>query len=241
MSSSKPVDPTDATPSSGFFAPGKSSARELARTVPKARQAKPSTARARVSAKHGKKVRHDLIGPTPERIAKGDIVRATGGSLVAEDGLESLRRSYRPAQDEKERTKAEEVLARLHRRCSLDHDPGMNDRMFEAGKKYERLVHMAGLGGIGAQNLLALRGEGNAPHSMPVSLNAAAARQQLRKAWGMLTPRLASALHGLIVEGRDAAEVGREVSTYKTAKECSTAALTALRIALWTIVEARWA
>ena len=241
--SSNTVDPSTEVELSGFYGPSKGrSAAELARVVadfqrPSARQSKPATSRSRIEAKRTKKTREVILGPTPERLAKGDIVRATGGGVVAEDGLDGLRRSFRAPDP----TKAEEVLTRLHRKCSLDHDPGMNERMFEVGKKYDATVHLAGLGGIGAQNLLALRGDGNPAHLMPVSEAAASARLRLRKAWAILSPKLANVVHALLIDGRDAISVGREVSTYKTSKECSTAALTALRIALWTLVEARWA
>lgn len=241
--SSNTVDPSAEVELSGFYGPGKGrSSADLARVVadytrPSARQSKPTTARSRVEAKRTKKTRDIPLGPTPERLAKGDIVRSTGGGAVAEGGLEGLRRSFKTP----EPTKAEEVLSRLHRKCSLDHDPGMNERMYEAGKKYDATVYLAGMGGIGAQDLLALRGDGNPAHMMPVSAAAADARLRLRKAWTILNPKLARAVHALLIDGHDAASVGRELSTYKTPKECSTAALTALRIALWTLVEARWA
>lgn len=186
--------------------------------------------------------RETKSGPTPERIAKGDLVRNNRGEMVAEDGLDRLQRTWRDPNSDKDKTKAEDVLKRLHHRATLSQDPGMNERMYQAGKRYEELVHLAGLSGIAAQNLLSAgAGSGHPAYSMPATEAIRGYRLKLRQAWDILPDEAVKALHGMLVDGRDAVSLGKEISSYKAATECKVAAMTSLRIALAMLVAARWA
>lgn len=132
MSSSKIIEPIDVVPS-GYFAPGKGSARELARAIPNARQAKPATARSRISAgKSGKKVRVQPLGPTPERLAKGDIDVRIG-----------MHRSVPPVERLRDQGKLAtplpmEEVEKLKRRGELSYDVRENQACYEAALKLRR-------------------------------------------------------------------------------------------------------
>lgn len=202
------------------------------------RKARRERARSSGKTKDRRQVpRAGNLGPTPERLAKGDVVRGTSGQHLVQGAMERLR-DARPVPP----TKAQAVLDRLHKRVALDSDPGMNDRMYEAGCKYESVVHAAGLTGVAAQNLLSCGGGSGDPASaMPATEHVHRQREMLRRAWAIMGSKTASAVHALLVEARDAEGVGRTVSSFVRRDMCIAAASTALRIGLSQLVDAKWA
>ncbi len=177
-------------------------------------------------------------GPTPERLKKGDLVRTTGGQMVAEGGLDRLRRTFR----REDVTTTRDILARLHHRASLNDDPGMSERMYQAGKRYEEVAYLAGLSGIAAQNLLSAGGGCVDPaHMMPAGEAAAGARQKIRSAWAILPDEVAQAIHALLIEGMSVEAIGAKFSNYSGTPQRQAAGLMLLRIGLSMLVAARWA
>ncbi|MDR3488767.1 MAG: hypothetical protein P4M05_28170 [Bradyrhizobium sp.] len=131
MSKTTPAD--DIEPINSFYAGGSRHAAELSRSTPSARQSAQTTARARISAsgsKKGKRARAAPMGPTPERLAKGDISPITAGGF---------RRSI-------------PVVEKLRDGHKLDHDPRTNESMFQAAEKLRRHFE-ASLIGVKAQDL----------------------------------------------------------------------------------------
>ena len=139
---------SDAEPVSGFFAAGGGkrgamipAAEAMAQAHATMRRASPvKTARARIdlAPTKTKRAAPKLLGPTPERIAKGDIpVAATAGGF---------HRSVPP-------------IERLRDQNKLDHDSQTNQAMFEAAEKLYR--HFQGcMVGVKAQDLNRVIGGG---------------------------------------------------------------------------------
>lgn len=124
---------------SGFYGPGKSrSAAELAAAVPAVRA--PSTARARVEAKRSsskksRKARAMPVGPTPERLAKGDVDIRVG------------------------QTRSVPPIERLRDQGKLSFDARENQALYEAALRLRR--HFDGcLVGVQAQDLNRIIGAG---------------------------------------------------------------------------------
>lgn len=117
-------------PVNPYFAGGSRSAADLARAIPAVRPVRPTTSRSRIAAAKFKvkRVRAMPMGPTPERLAKGDI-GAIGG----------VHRSI-------------PTVERLRDQGKLDHDARINQALFEAAQKLQR--HFASsLIGVRAQDL----------------------------------------------------------------------------------------
>jgi hypothetical protein len=178
-----------------------------------------------LQAAGGRKRKVDIVlapvettSPTPERMAKLDApIKTESGAFIVED-----------------------LLDRLYRQRGLDTDPSMNARMYDAGKLYRETTHSAGLSGIAAQDLTRVGGGGgDAAHSMPGPGLAAVARLRWRKFWALMGGNIAPAVHGLLVEGRTPEDVGKEHTTYRAATTATAAALTILRIGLWTLASTR--
>ena len=155
--SSKTVDPADVVPS-GFGEIAKRRAVELTRAASKGRSAKSATARSRISAaKGGKKGRAQPLGPTPARLAKGDIdVRA--GMHRAIPPVERLRDQGKLATP-----KPSEEIERLKARGEFSYDVVENQRCYEAALRLYR--HYEGMlqgvqGSVQAQDLNKIIGSG---------------------------------------------------------------------------------
>jgi hypothetical protein len=74
-------------------------------------------------------------------------------------------------------------LERMFARRQLSSDERIAEAMHAAGCRWRNDWHMSGLSGPGAINYAAtVRGEGHSPWGIPVSVRAAEARQQFRKA-----------------------------------------------------------
>lgn len=143
-SNDRPAEP------SGFFSEGggvrgahvRSSATHaaaLARYVPPSRRPdEPKTARSRISASKPKPTRQRQcpLGPTPERLAKGDVDLRVGMH------------------------RAVPTIERLRDQGRLDHNARENQGLFEAGLRLQR--HFQGMQlGVQAQDLGRVRGGGN--------------------------------------------------------------------------------
>ena len=131
MSKPTTADETDAI--SPYFAGGNRRAVDLARSNPSAREPAQTTARARISAAKPNKARRGRpipMGPTPERLAKGDISPITAaGFRRSIPGIEKLRDAGK-----------------------LDRDAQTNEGMFQAAEKLRR--HFDGsMVGVKAQDL----------------------------------------------------------------------------------------
>ncbi len=138
---------SDADPINGFFSEGggrrgahiragsEHRASTLAKALPMMRPGKePKTARARISARKEKPTK--LLGPTPERAAKGDVTpyRTAGG----------FHRSI-------------STVERLRDQGKLDHDARHNQAMFQAAERLRR--HFDGCQiGVKAQDLNRITG-----------------------------------------------------------------------------------
>ncbi|WP_158810435.1 hypothetical protein [Beijerinckia sp. L45] len=136
----KTTNADDFDPISPFFAGGNRSPSDLKRSTPSARQPLPATARSRISAVSSKKAKRGRalpMGPTPERLAKGDISPITAGGF---------RRSI-------------STVEKLRDGGKLDHDARTNEAMFQAAEKLRR--HFEGsLIGVKAQDLNRIIGGG---------------------------------------------------------------------------------
>ena len=114
-------------PINNYYAGGSRRAADLARSVP-ALQRGGSSVSSISAAKPKKPARVVPMGPTPERLAKGDV-----------DCRSGAHRSIAPVE-------------RLRDQNKLDHDARTNQAMFEAACKLKR--HFDGLGlGVRAQDL----------------------------------------------------------------------------------------
>ena len=128
-----------------FEAGGSRHARDLAKSTPAIRRAAtPSTARARVGVgKSKKRARVQPLGPTPERLAKGDVQSKTGGFHRSVPPIERLRDQGKLAAPG-ESVRIESELSTAARR--------ENNGCFEAAEKLAR--HYDGLAiGVKAQDL----------------------------------------------------------------------------------------
>ncbi len=125
---SKPVASVE--PINGFFAGGSRHASDFG-TVPSTRRAgSPSTARSRIAASKSKRARAVPIGPTPERLDKGDIVHNKTVALHVSIPLVEL----------------------LARQGKLDPHESTSRAMLSAAEKLYR--HFVGCGvGVKAQDL----------------------------------------------------------------------------------------
>lgn len=156
--------------------------------------------------------------PTPERMAKLDApIKTEAGAFIVED-----------------------LLERLFRQRGLDTHADMNARMYDAGKTYRETVYLAGLSGIAAQDVSRVGGGGGDPaYMMPSGVAAAGARLRWRKFWALMGGAVAPAVHGLLVEGRTPEDVGQAETAYRAGTQARAAALTILRIGLWTLATSR--
>lgn len=184
----------------------------------------------RAAARNTARARRGIVLPTPERMAKGDL-RAGGGDIytAADPALDAVR-SLRESGD---------ALVRLARGGGLSRDEATAARYYHVAETYQRLVHVAGLDGISAQNLLGSGGGGDPAHMMPTSEAAAAARQRLRNAWAILGREQSGVVHGILIEGIRVERFGSDEYAALPAQQAS--GKTKLRLALWQLVAARWA
>ena len=120
-------------------------------------------------------------------------------------------------------------LERMFARRQLSSDERIAEARYEAGRRWRNDWHMSGLSGPGAINYAAtVRGEGNSPWGMPVSVRAAEARQQFRKAFRALgaTARVVGAI---VLDETDTVDVGRYVTQRRDRTRAIAAAMEQLR------------
>lgn len=141
---------------SGFFAAGGGKRGNHVRSADATPETK--TARARVSAskKKGSKRQQRALamGPTPERLAKGDIAapRTAGGFCRSLSMAEQLRDGRERGLQKPISRLTPDQLVTLHEKGRLDHDARTSEGMFQAAEKLRR--HYDGLGlGARAQDL----------------------------------------------------------------------------------------
>ena len=151
-------DTASVEPTNGYFAGGSRRAADLVRQMPATRPAKVTTGRARISAaKSSKKARAQAMGPTPERLAKGDVAtpRTVGGfhrSLSMTEQLRDKRHLQKPTS-----RLSPPALEQLHKTGKLDYDAHTAEAMYQAGEKLQR--HYEGMGGsVQAQDLNKIMG-----------------------------------------------------------------------------------
>lgn len=138
-------EPTDVVPS-GY---GEISKRRAAAEMAQAstRKTPPKTARGRLESTKPKKGRVCPLGPTAERLAKGDVVK-TGG----------VHRSIPPVE-------------KLRDQGKLDHDARTNLAMYFAAEKLKGIYIRSHLSGVQAQDLNKIHGSGDTEHAEVVEHN----------------------------------------------------------------------
>lgn len=130
-------------------------------------------------------------------------------------------------------------LAILHYRKALgNHDEQRNGVLFEAGVRYYRHWYGAGLSPVAAMDMDRCGGgEGNPAWATPTSEHAANHRDELRNARGRLGDYLRTWIDAIVIDERNPAEVGRDLTGRLDRQTAAAIAIEVLKAGLTTLAD----
>ena len=128
----------------------------------------------------------------------------------------------------------------LHARRALDPDADCNTALYEAGQRYRRHWHGAGLCALSAQDITRMGGSRGTPGwAVPPSEAAAWHRGEYDKARACLGAYLARWLDAIVIEERAPLEVGRQATRYADKTTATAVAMEILRSGL-SVLAGHW-
>ena len=155
---------------------------------------------------------------TPQRATPERLAKSYGHQIGTTDRLQRVLAA---------------PLEGLHARRALDPDPVCNTALYEAGQRYRRHWHGAGLCALSAQDITRVGGGRGTPGwAIPPSEAAAWHRSEFDKARVCLGAYLARWLDAIVIEERAPLEVGRETTRYTDKTTATAIAMEILRSGL---------